>query len=161
MRKAFFLFFCSLGLFGWSDLAARSAAEPPARRATAEEQLRPRWQVGQSWVVETTKKTAHLADGASASAGGVDLYGPNEKAVLTVKVTDSDLHSAVGAKALALRVRVAAAEVCGGDDNVIRFSDGFIKCQAASIDRAIAELNSPLVADALGRPLQNLARYGR
>ena len=100
-----------------------------------------------------------LAFGAPALASGFDVYGANDQVSVNVKVNDGDLQTAKGAKALALRVRVAAAEACGGDvDPVIRFSDGFIKCREASIDRVIKGLNAPLLADALGRPPQVLAR---
>jgi UrcA family protein len=66
-----------------------------------------------------------------------------------------------GAKALALRIRVAAAQVCGGEDPVVRLGDGFYRCQEASIGRAVATLDSPLLADALGRAPQSFARSGR
>lgn len=98
---------------------------------------------------------------ASATAGDLDVYGGAERMAVNVKVTDSDLHTLAGAKALALRIRVATAQVCGGEDPVIRDSDGFARCQEASIARAVATLNSPLLADALGRPTQTLARAGR
>lgn len=104
---------------------------------------------------------AALTLGAPAFAGGLDVYGGAERFTAKVKVTDSDLHTLAGAKALALRLRVASAEVCGGDDPVIRASSGFTRCQEASIDRAVAMLNSPLLADALGRSPRSLARAGR
>ena len=87
---------------------------------------------------------------ATASAAGFDIYGDNER--LAVKVKLADLHTAKGAQVTALRIRVAATTVCGGDvDAVLRFSDSFIKCREAAIDRAIRQLGSPLLADALGR----------
>ena len=94
---------------------------------------------------------------ASATAGDFDVYGGAERVAANVKVRDSDLHTLAGAKALALRIRVASAQVCGGGDPIIRASDGFTRCQAASVDRAVATLRSPLLADALGRPQQSLA----
>lgn len=102
-----------------------------------------------------------LAFGAPAFASGVDVYGGAGRFTANVKITNSDLHTLAGAKTLALRLRVAAAEVCGGDDPVLRASSGFARCQEASIDRATATLDSPLLADALGRAPRSLARAGR
>lgn len=94
---------------------------------------------------------AALCLAAPAMARDLDEYGGAEQVTAKVKVTDSDLRTAAGAKALAMRVRVAAAEVCGGEDPVIRESDGFARCQKASAARAMASLNAP----------RNLARSGR
>jgi UrcA family protein len=102
---------------------------------------------------------AALAIGGAASAASVD---PSEHVVVIVKTSDTDLHTAAGAKTLALRIRNAAAEACGRDVPIaVRFSDGFIRCREATIDRAIKDLNAPLVADALGRSPEVLARSGR
>ena len=102
---------------------------------------------------------AALALGAPSLADSYDVYGANERVVVKVKINDGDLRSPDGAKALALRIRVAAAKACGGDvDPTFRNSDNFMKCRENSIDRAIKGLNSPLLADALGRSPQRLAR---
>jgi hypothetical protein len=67
MRKTFFLFICGIGLlFGSSDRGARCWAQSPARHSAIEEYIRPSWQVGQSWVVETSKKRGNIASGKAA-----------------------------------------------------------------------------------------------
>jgi UrcA family protein len=100
--------------------------------------------------------SAALFFGAAAAAASLDPYGANEQVVETVKVADADLHTAKGAKALALRIHAAAERACGGDteflvDETILFSNGFIRCREAAIDRAIKDLDAPLLAEALGR----------
>ena len=98
----------------------------------------------------------------TAHAAGFDAYGPDEKVVVQVNATDAELHSAAGAKALALRIRVAADDVCGAHvDPIVRTGDQFQRCREAAIDGAIRDLNSPMLADALGRSPQTLARSGR
>jgi UrcA family protein len=99
---------------------------------------------------------AALSLTGSAFAATADA---SQRVVVIVKASDTDLHTPMGAKALALRIRNAAAQACGRDDFpiAVRFSDGFIHCREAAIDRAIQDVGSPLLADALGRPPQVLA----
>jgi UrcA family protein len=94
---------------------------------------------------------AVLGGGVAANAADVDPYGEGGLNLVTLKYAASDIHTAGGARSLALRVRVAAAKVCGGDDPTVRTSDQFPRCREAAIDRAIAGLNAPLLAAALGR----------
>ena len=110
--------------------------------------------------------TAALGIGAAILIGASATAAPrpdDQRVVVIVKATDAELHTPAGAKALALRVRNAAAEACGRDDepNAVRFSEGFIKCREAAIDQAIQDIGSPMLADALGRSPQVLARSGR
>ncbi len=69
----------------------------------------------------------------------------------TVSLSDLDLHSREGAKEAAFRIETAANVVCGGDDPVMHWSDDLMPCRKAAIDRAVANLNEPLVLAALGR----------
>ena len=106
--------------------------------------------------------SAALALDVSAHAAGFDAYSPDERVAVQVKATDAELHSAAGAKTLALRIRVAADDVCGANvDPIVRTGDQFMRCREAAIDGAIRNLDSPLVADALGRAPRALARSGR
>lgn len=75
----------------------------------------------------------------------------------TIHFTDAELHTVKGAKTAALRIRNAAAFVCGGDDIIYWRADNFIPCREDTIDRAVADLNAPLVSAALGRT-SNLAQ---
>jgi UrcA family protein len=68
----------------------------------------------------------------------------------TIRFRYADLQTADGARALARRIRIAAAYLCEGDDPVIRNSSGFTRCVAASVRRAIEGLDAPLVSEALG-----------
>ena len=87
----------------------------------------------------------------------------NGRVVVVVKATDAELHTPDGARALALRVRNAAARACGGDlyPVAVRISTGFIECREAAIDRAIKDIDAPMLSVALGHPPQVLARSGR
>ena len=67
-----------------------------------------------------------------------------------VAYTDAGLHTADGAQALARRVRVAASDVCGGENVLVRLTDSFKACRTAANTRAMTRLNAPLLADALG-----------
>ena len=69
----------------------------------------------------------------------------------TIHFTDAELHTVKGAKTAALRIRNAAAFVCGGDDIVYWKADNFMPCREDAIDRAVADLHAPLVSAALGR----------
>ncbi len=84
----------------------------------------------------------------------------SEPASVTVRTDDVNLHTAAGARLMALRIRNAAAAVCDADGYplAIRLSDGFIHCREATVDRAVRDLNARMVADALGRSPQLLSR---
>jgi UrcA family protein len=70
----------------------------------------------------------------------------------TVRLGDVDLHTTDGAKVAAQRIQRAADYLCGGDQAFVRMSEEFASCRSASIDRALATLDAPLVSEALGRP---------
>jgi UrcA family protein len=92
-----------------------------------------------------------------ASAAG---YAAGEPASVVVRTDDVDLHTVAGARLMALRIRNAAAAVCGGqiEPVALRFSDGFVRCREAAVDRAVRDLNAPMVAEAVGRAPQMLSR---
>src|SRR5262249_53726879 len=98
--------------------------------------------------------TAALAAAASAAAMtptavAVAGFGDNEKVSAPVRYADAETRDLQGAKKVAFRIRIAAAKVCGGDDPVVRAGEQFQRCQHAAIDRAVRDLGSPMVADAL------------
>ena len=106
--------------------------------------------------------SAIAAASEPASAAKVYMYGQSGRSVVTLKYADADLHTAQGAKALALRVRVAAAHVCGGDElAIVRTGEQFTWCRDAAIDRALAGVDAPLLAAALGRAPRTLAGIPR
>ena len=100
---------------------------------------------------------AALTLGGAAAAAPTD---PTDRVDVIVKTSDVDLRTPDGAKLMALRIRNAAAEACGRQafPVTVLFSDGFIRCREDAIDRAVATLNAPLVADALGRAPQVFSR---
>lgn len=68
MYKFVFLVLGGIGLlFGYSGHDARCWGASPAGQPAVKEQLRPRWQVGQRWVVETTKKIVHASHDPAAA----------------------------------------------------------------------------------------------
>ncbi|MDB5483490.1 MAG: hypothetical protein JWO83_4543 [Caulobacteraceae bacterium] len=95
--------------------------------------------------------SAALALGAPANADSPAVASDEQRNVIKLKYVEADLQTLQGAKALALRLRVAAADVCGGELPLVRTGDQFVRCREAAIDRAIATLNAPLLAQALGR----------
>ena len=94
---------------------------------------------------------AALAAGAPAFAGPLSVRSDDETTSVTVRYDDTETRTAEGASKLAFRIRMAARKVCGGDNPVVVSGSGFQHCQHRAIDRALASLGAPLVADALGR----------
>jgi UrcA family protein len=104
--------------------------------------------------------SATLAIVASANAEGTAVQGQTQGATIKLQYTQAELHSAQGAKALARRIREAAVQSCSAE---APYADALVvesECREAAINRAIRDLNSPLVADALGRSPTVLAKAG-
>ena len=115
-------------------------------------------------MTRTQLTTAALAAAAVFSAAPATFAAPlaigggGEKVIAKVRYDDEDLRTAQSAARLALRIRIAARQVCGGDNPVVASGSHFQSCQHKAIDQALASLNAPLVADALGRaPANTLA----
>lgn len=68
----------------------------------------------------------------------------------SVKYSKAELSTPDGAGRVAARIRYAADHVCGGDSLILRTTRSFERCRRQTLDRAVAELNAPLVAEALG-----------
>lgn len=100
---------------------------------------------------------AVLTASVSASAAPISVSGDDEKVSVKVTYTDSDLQNPRGAEALAFRIRLAASEVCGGGNIVVRSGAHFPICRSAAIDRALGVLNAPMVTAALGRSTSSMA----
>jgi UrcA family protein len=100
---------------------------------------------------------AALAAAAPAFAAPLAIWGDDEKVTAKVTYNDAELRSTEGAAKLAFRIRMAARQVCGGDNPVVMTGAHFLRCQHKAIDQAVASLNAPLVADALGRAPSTLA----
>jgi UrcA family protein len=83
---------------------------------------------------------------------------PTKVATGKLHYVEADLRTRAGAKAFAGRLRVAAAHVCGDDDIVLKTGFRFYRCQERVLDDALARLDAPLVAEALGRNPSALAR---
>jgi len=69
---------------------------------------------------------------------------------LTVRYAAPELNTAAGARNLALRIRVAANRLCGGDDPITRTASTIADCRRATEARAAAGLRAPLLDHALG-----------
>jgi UrcA family protein len=97
---------------------------------------------------------AALAVAALSGAAQAQTVGPSdlESAPVhqVVRFGDLDLATDAGAQRLAFRIHVAAQAVCGGDNDLIRFSTGFEGCVRTAIARAAAGLNNSMVTAALG-----------
>jgi UrcA family protein len=107
-------------------------------------------------IVALGVSTALAVCGGASAAG----FSAIEPASVVVRTDDVNLHTSSGARLMALRIRNAAAVACGGDVEpvALRVSDGFIRCREAAVDRAVRDLNAPMLADALGRSPQMLSR---
>lgn len=68
-------------------------------------------------------------------------------ASVTVHYSDLNLSSASDAKVMLMRIRRAAKSVCGPEPTSVfdRVSGPYRNCISESVDRAIGQLNSPLV----------------
>ncbi|HLZ83074.1 MAG TPA: UrcA family protein [Caulobacteraceae bacterium] len=94
---------------------------------------------------------ASLAVGAPLVARAnapIDRGAPS----VTLRYDRADARTPQGARRLATRVRHAADELCDGDDPIMRMSQGFEHCRTATIRRAVADANEPMLAQALGFP---------
>jgi UrcA family protein len=90
-----------------------------------------------------------LALVASASAQAWPTYGDNPPTV-RVPYSLTDIQTSDGATRLASRIRRAAASVCNEEDPFLRSSVSFERCRGEAIRRASAQVNAPMVAQALG-----------
>lgn len=70
----------------------------------------------------------------------------------TVHLGDIDVNTQAGAKVAAQRIRNAADDVCNRAIPLGRADSDFYVCRDGAIDRALASLQAPLVAAALGHP---------
>jgi UrcA family protein len=102
---------------------------------------------------------AAVAIASPVLAAPLTLWGDDEKVAATVAYQDAELRTPEGAAKVAGRIRTAARQVCGGGDPVVASGARFQRCQHKVIDHALASLDAPLVADALGRaPATSLAK---
>jgi UrcA family protein len=104
-----------------------------------------------------------LSAGASAAtAGDRDPFAGAAPVSIQIRASSAALASPRQAKALAIRLRAAAATVCGGDvEPFVRTGDTFAACREAAIDHAVAGLNAPLLSRALGRTTERFASQRR
>jgi len=112
-------------------------------------------------LISRTGIAALLAAGLIAGAATAASAAPEEPVV--VRVSNADLATPQGAREVALRIRVAAERACGVDEIPIevRFTWAFRACREDAISRAVAQLDDPQLAAALGRTPQQLASAGR
>jgi UrcA family protein len=108
-----------------------------------------------------TLGTILLIGGLPSVAAASPYDGP--PVMVKVKATDADLHTPQGARQLAARITMAAQRACGGNiyPLYLRAGSGFYQCRATAVDRAIKDLDAPLVAAALGRSRQIVASTAR
>jgi UrcA family protein len=87
---------------------------------------------------------------AAALVAGSAAAQPALSNAVHIKVTDADLHTPAGARKLAFRIRVAAYKVCEGGLPHGREAADFDTCRQTAIQRAIAGVDAPMLAQALG-----------
>ncbi len=101
-----------------------------------------------------------LSSALATTASAQPPAAPAPDAV-TVRYAAAELNTAAGAKNLALRIRVAANRLCGGDDSVARSASTIADCRRATEARAAAGLSAPLVSHALGFAAQEAGLASR
>jgi UrcA family protein len=84
------------------------------------------------------------------SATAATAQPPVAPDAVTVRYSAHELNTAAGARNLALRIRVTANRLCGGDDPVARTASTIADCRQATEARVAARLGAPLVSHALG-----------
>jgi UrcA family protein len=89
-----------------------------------------------------TFSTAGAALAQPPAAGAPDA--------VSVRYAAHDLADPAGARNIALRIRVAANRLCGGEDPVARSAFDIAACRQATEAHAAAALAAPLVSHALG-----------
>lgn len=82
---------------------------------------------------------------------------------IVVSTGDLDLSHQAGARVLIARIEAAATKVCGGlpDIRDLERRNIYLKCMDATMDRAVASVNAPVVAVLTGRPLPRQASADR
>jgi UrcA family protein len=91
-------------------------------------------------------------------AAGVATAQPDPEGSVQIKATAADLNTPDGARKLAFRLRVAAYKVCGGYTPHGREAADFDACRQSAIEHAVAGLNAPVLAKALGLKSEALAQ---
>jgi UrcA family protein len=91
---------------------------------------------------------------ASGAATYTDSKGADERVVVSVNAHDLDLSGRTGASIMLERLDNAAMEACGALDGSLREYRRLVQrsaCHATRMDRAVAELNAPLVTELYAR----------
>ena len=81
---------------------------------------------------------------------GAATAQPDPGNTIRIKVKGAELSTPDGARRVALRLRVAAYQVCGGYAPNGREAADFDACRQSAIQRAMAGIDAPLLARALG-----------
>ena len=82
---------------------------------------------------------------------------------IEVRFADLDIGHAAGAKVLLGRIEAAAASVCGGnpDPRLLDQRVFFERCRKMAMVRAIAQVNSPMLAAMAGQASEPVRVAGR
>ncbi|MDE2181927.1 MAG: UrcA family protein [Alphaproteobacteria bacterium] len=82
---------------------------------------------------------------------------------VTVSYADLDLSHPAGAAALLERLQAASQAVCGGMPNIrdLAAMARFKACRRQAMDRAVASVPAPLVAEIYGRPVHEAGESPR
>ncbi|HLZ83075.1 MAG TPA: UrcA family protein [Caulobacteraceae bacterium] len=94
--------------------------------------------------------TVVLAAALASGAGSAAAFGPRDHRTVStvVRFGDLNLASADGAKAMLIRIRHAARQVCEpAPESVLEYPD-WRNCVAKATDGAVASLNAPMVTAA-------------
>ena len=84
-----------------------------------------------------------------------------EDATMRVRIGDLNLHHEDGAKVALQRIKTAATKFCGNDiTSPIDFAASVTSCRKGMTEKAVVQLNAPLVT-ALYAPRLSTTQYAR
>jgi UrcA family protein len=105
---------------------------------------------------------ASLLAAASLSIAGA-ASAQSDATSIHVSYADLNLRSDQGARSMLERIDDAAMRVCGGQPDIRQLAerDLFQKCKNQAVDRAVRDLDAPLVTAAAGRTGSTVVLAGR
>lgn len=85
---------------------------------------------------------------AVSTTAPVFAHSDSDVPRMTVRLGDINFGSPAGAKTALRRIEQASAMVCGGEPDIreLHLHGLFIRCKGDSVQRAVASVNQPLLA---------------
>ena len=110
---------------------------------------------------------ARIVGASVLAAASLSLAGAAcaqvEQTSVRVSYADLNLRSEPGARAMYGRIEDAAMHVCGQQPDIHQLTERelYQKCKSQAVDRAVRDLDAPLVTAAAGRTASTVVLAGR